>query len=702
MITIQNNQRQRRILILDSAFGLEESNDFLRGMFDAVFIFTSSVDEAKAILNVINPVTSYKCCYKPFLLSRDLKGLMDDYDELVDAYTYDIDDAETLDTVDDIIRHIESIGLQADDSRVLSGNLFFIRLYRYLISRRIYNLTPKLDNLASMGYSIPIFELFYRQGAYSLNEYIIFNQSLLEKRYIRPVRFINKIYLCPQCLHSHLLYIESCPQCHSSDIKSEEVIHHFRCANISPEHTYNFGGQLRCPKCHHLLRHIGVDYDRPSVVYTCYNCEANFVQPSMTAVCTTCDNRVEVSGLTPYDVTASEITPEGCKAIVSPNIGFTVYTDFYDNYMEFDRFLARLRLLSHLKGAGGTDADIEIVKIWVLDEQEETCPLSPDFIALLCKRFPTHKVSSAHHMVYIRNSIYESDKESHLTGHELTDRLDAVLDKAATGIKAGERLCYAVSRYTDDIEEFTNSLHFTSPFPDKTFAFRQDEEGNAPAVVAETEDTPQTMIDASAEEVSLPPAGSAPSEITQEKKETQILQEPEEEKKPRDKKKSILIVSAILAVLLLLFIWLYLPPRQESEMLLPTSGEEEEWATFQDQQPLLDEPMQEEASTKEEPENIYPEEKAETPHASDVEITLKGMYYVVVGSYESKENALKQLQTESDKPYSYAYRLYKYGTYYVISPYSSTDRARCEEFVRAEGLSGRAWVTEGKKRKEDL
>ena len=112
--------------------------------------------------------------------------------------------------------------------------------------------------------------------------------------------------------------------------------------------------------------------------------------------------------------------------------------------------------------------------------------------------------------------------------------------------------------------------------------------------------------------------------------------------------------------------------------------------------------MQEEASTKEEPENIYPEEKAETPHASDVEITLKGMYYVVVGSYESKENALKQLQTESDKPYSYAYRLYKYGTYYVISPYSSTDRARCEEFVRAEGLSGRAWVTEGKKRKEDL
>ena len=272
MITIQNNKRQRRILIFDSAFNLEDSNDFLREMFDAVFVFTSSPDEAKAILNVINPVTSRKCCYKPFLLSRDLKGQLDEYDELVDCYTYDIDDAETLDTVEEIITHIESIDLQPDDNDVLSGNLFFVRLYRYLISRRVYNLTPELNHLSAMGYSIPLFELFYRQGAYSLNEYIIFNQSMVEKGYIRPVQFINKIYLCPKCLHSHLLYIENCPHCHSSDIKSEEVIHHFRCANISPEHTYNFGGQLRCPKCHQLLRHIGVDYDRPSVVYTCSNC----------------------------------------------------------------------------------------------------------------------------------------------------------------------------------------------------------------------------------------------------------------------------------------------------------------------------------------------------------------------------------------------------------------------------------------------
>ena len=36
---------------------------------------------------------------------------------------------------------------------------------------------------------------------------------------------------------------------------------------------------LICPKCHKKLRHIGVDYDRPAVVYTCNDCENSFTSP---------------------------------------------------------------------------------------------------------------------------------------------------------------------------------------------------------------------------------------------------------------------------------------------------------------------------------------------------------------------------------------------------------------------------------------
>ncbi len=726
MITIQNNKRQRRILIFDSAFNLEDSNDFLREMFDAVFIFTSSPDEAKAILNAINPVTSHKCCYKPFLLSRDLKGQLDEYDELVDCYTYDIDDAETLDTVEGIITHIESIDLQADDNRVLSGNLFFVRLYRYLISRRIYNLTPELNSLSAMGYSIPIFELFYRQGVYSLNEYIVFNQSLLEKGYIRPVRFINKIYLCPKCLHSHLLYIENCPHCHSSNIKSEEVIHHFRCANISPEHTYNFGGQLRCPKCHHLLRHIGVDYDRPSVVYTCYNCEETFVQPGMSAVCTTCGNSTDVSGLAPYDVTAFEVTPEGCSAIVSPNIGFTVYTDFYDNYMEFDRFLARLRLLSQLKSSGNTDADIVVVKVWILDAQEETCALDADFVSLICKRFPTHKVSSANNMVYIRNSVYAGDQENDLTGHELTDRLDIILDKAATGIAPGERICYAVSRYEEDIEEFINDLHFTAPFPEKTFPYRPAEEGEqtagngeepevgAPApVTAMPETAPAELTDLSVD------THETAEEVTEEEytgiedtEEGEMREETEEEESSHDSLpilRGIVIALAVVVVGVLLFFLWYTPeeeqpymPMVQAEEMYQADSVLEDMPTDMDTTETLDET---ETSAESEISDETAEQQAlvtEEPAEPVIEETRRGMYYVVEGAFSLKENAEWQLRKNAESRPGYDYSVYKHGSMYIVSPYCSADPAQCEAFIRNENLSNQAWYTEGKRKEDGL
>ena len=682
MITIQNNKRQRRILIFDSAFNLEDSNDFLREMFDVVFIFTSSPDEAKAILNVINPVTSRKCCYKPFLMSRDLKGQLDEYDELVDCYTYDIDDAETLDTVEEIITHISAIGLEPDENTVLSGNLFFVRLYRYLISRRICNLTPELNSLSAMGYSIPIFELFYRQGAYSLNEYIIFNQSMLEKGYIRPVRFINKIYLCPKCLHSHLLYIENCPHCHSSDIKSEEVIHHFRCANISPEHTYNFGGQLRCPKCHQLLRHIGVDYDRPSVVYTCSNCEETFVQPGMSAVCTTCGNRSDVTGLTPYDVTAFEVTPEGCKAIVSPNIGFTVYTDFYDNYMEFDRFVARLRLLSNLKSAGSTDADIVVVKVWVLNSQEESCLLNPDFISLLCKRFPTHKVSSANNMVYIRNSVYASDQEGDLSGHELTDRLDAVLDKAATAIAPGERICYAVSCHENDMDEFINNLHFTSPFPERTFPYRPAGEENEEE---KGEEEDEGMI----------PVTAMPEEAAPESPEVAAA-EPTRGKFPVFR--GIVIALAVVAVGALLF-FLWYTPETEEQLYLPVVQAEETAYTDTANTEIPTETADLETWTETEEGQAEAAEEAAEPAIKE---TQRGMYYVVEGAFDWQENAEWQLQKNAESHPGYAYGLYRHGNKYIVSPYCSTDPAQCEAFRQNEGMADRTWVTEGKRKEGGL
>lgn len=469
MITIQNNQNRRRILMLDGVFNLENSLDFPESMFDAVFIKTNSPNETKTILHSINPVTSNKCCYKPFFVLKGVEGQLDDYNELVDGYVYDMNEESALHKVEEIIQYRTELGLTADNGHLTSANLFFIRLCRYLISRKRYRQSPVPQEGSSLGYVIPVFNLFYELGMYKLSEYIIFYQSMLEKGYISTVRFINKIYLCPDCLHSHLLYIESCPQCHSSSIKSEEVIHHFRCANISPEHSYNFGGQLRCPKCHQLLRHIGVDYDRPSTVYTCNSCSNNFLQPQMKAVCTACQKESGVSVLLPYDVTIYEITAEGCGAIISPNIGFTVYTDFYDNYLEYARFVNRIRLLANQNRMEQNQNLVSIVKIWVLDSNATTCMLKTEWIAYFCERFTTHKVSSANNMIYIkeiRGRHEQNELEAIFSNHLLS-----TLEKAASMISPGERICYVKSLQKEDVEDYIAGLSYISTVPDGEYEY---------------------------------------------------------------------------------------------------------------------------------------------------------------------------------------------------------------------------------------
>ena len=154
MITIQNNNNNRRILLLDSQFALEESPDFPEYLFDAVFIFNDSVEQTQSILNDINPVTSQKCCYKPFFVARTLEGKMGDYSDLIDGYFDDWNDKDCLNKVEDIINRRNDLGLSAAEEKILSSNQFFVRLTRFLIIRNKLILTPVLEKIHNKRWSV--------------------------------------------------------------------------------------------------------------------------------------------------------------------------------------------------------------------------------------------------------------------------------------------------------------------------------------------------------------------------------------------------------------------------------------------------------------------------------------------------------------------------------------------------------------------
>lgn len=688
MITIQTNKRNRRILMLDSVFNLDESHDFSPSMFDAVFILSPSADEVKTILHSVNPVTSVKCCYKPFLALKSVKADLDEYAELIDVFTYDINDTESLDVVDEIITGTEKVGLAADYEKITSGNIFFIRLCRYLIARGRTRLEPELYENSSLGYVIPIFELFFSEGAFTLSEYIMFYQSLLEKGYIKALRFINKIYLCPNCLRSHLLYIESCPRCHNSSIKSEDVIHHFRCANVSPEHTYNFGGQLRCPKCHQLLRHIGVDYDRPSVVYTCSHCDNMFLQPQMAVVCTSCHSTSDVSDLTPHDITAFEFTPAGREAMVSPNIGFTIYTDFCDNYMEYDRFMGRLRLLSEI-GESGHDVNtgLNVARIWVLDENETTCQLRGDLVALFCKLFPTHKVSSGNNMIYVKGIVNEEDGIGNKSNEDFRADIEHILWQASALLLDNERVCYTLSGPVGTgMDEFLASLRFVSPTPDKIYLssgnaeIRQDveQEVASPAVPAipndgeEAVEAAQDEVVQTEEEYPLTDDGATVTEDT----------DPygDENEDSSSRKPLIITLVVILLIIAAALCWFFIPRHDE--------GGKDNYDAAQTTVKADKTPSAADQGTAQgTAAAIKPQ--TETATVSDMQ---DGLFYVITASFKTEDKALEERQRLSDEPDGGKQDVYHYGQRFVVSAYSSAERKDCERYILEHNQQGKYWI----------
>ena len=404
---------------------------------------------------------------------------------------------EVLTAIENIINYNTLIGLAATEDPIMSSNQFFIRLTRYLISRKKTVLEPKLDVTASTGYAIPVFDLFYRLGQYELSDYFVFLQSMAEKGLFRPTKFVNKVYLCPACLHSHLLYIKTCPKCGQSSVQTEEVIHHFRCANVSPEHTYNFGGQLRCPKCHKILRHIGMDYDRPAVIHTCNTCGNTFIEPKSQTLCTSCHELHDAEELIPQDVNVYEITSEGKQSIISPNIGFTIYTEFYDNYIEYNRFVSRIRLLAEQKFSGNIDGDLLVGKIWILNEEGETMPIRPEEIELVCLYFPNNKVSAANNITYVGSVIRDikgGDTEEEIINFQVM--MSETLRAAVSILKPGETICYSYMKLQGNqstVNDFIKEMDYISPTPDDSVSCDKEASNTKAEAPASVEDEIEDM-----------------------------------------------------------------------------------------------------------------------------------------------------------------------------------------------------------------
>ncbi len=164
---------------------------------------------------------------------------------------------------------------------------------------------------SSLGYAIPRFEILLKLKVISVADIWIYYEKACAHNLLKTTKLKAAVYCCPTCMENKNIWQELCPKCGTMDIDEVNMIHHFRCANISAEQTYIKDGKLICPKCTHELKHIGVDYDRPASMYYCKNDNIHFSVPDVKSLCLTCHTVSSVQELKRVKLYELDYTPMG-------------------------------------------------------------------------------------------------------------------------------------------------------------------------------------------------------------------------------------------------------------------------------------------------------------------------------------------------------------------------------------------------------
>jgi hypothetical protein len=240
-------------------------------------------------------------------------------------------------------------------------------LLRYLITRELKILSPQRFLNYKLGYAYPLAAGFLNTP---LGEELSCLQEL-EQLGLLQGKSHDRLHICPKCEHYQLNFREVCPKCQLPLISREENFHHYACSYIAPESEFLKDRQLMCPKCKKALRHIGVDYDKPSISYNCQNCGHNFPEPVVNCLCINCGHvffprQARLIEVKEYQITLAGIRSARAGAIniipgqfvretASETIGYNVFEEMFRVQLWISKRLQRSFCLIGMEMEGAED-----------------------------------------------------------------------------------------------------------------------------------------------------------------------------------------------------------------------------------------------------------------------------------------------------------------------------------------------------------
>lgn len=254
-----------------------------------LLVEASQEDQAYKVLEQIRHHSLPHVYLKPVVLVMTQHEVSPEIEQAFDAsirqaYITEQSLDELASRLDNINRWSDSLGQMTNSA----DRNIVVKLLRYIASRR-HALQPVTTIHSRNGFVYPELEPFlntHDEGVFQTLEF-------LEQQNLVSGEFKTKARFCSHCHSAFLNFKEVCVHCGSEDLNIDELIHHFKCGYTAEMADFFHDDELVCPKCDRKLQHIGVDYDKPSIMYRCNSCTHAFQEPGVMTSCFSCGRSTE-------------------------------------------------------------------------------------------------------------------------------------------------------------------------------------------------------------------------------------------------------------------------------------------------------------------------------------------------------------------------------------------------------------------------
>jgi hypothetical protein len=129
---------------------------------------------------------------------------------------------------------------------------------------------------------------------------------------------VEVAHACPTCGSIQVIFRDGCQACAAPDVRTVDLVHHFRCGYQGPETQFSARhGLYICPKCRRELRHFGLDYDKPGEVTVCGACGHTSAETTVHGRCLSCHATFPAANAPKLRIFDYALTGAGMHAVLS-------------------------------------------------------------------------------------------------------------------------------------------------------------------------------------------------------------------------------------------------------------------------------------------------------------------------------------------------------------------------------------------------